>query len=60
MFESEKTEMKSRHGVVFCVSEKERDEAKDLVFVMMWCVGDLETDKEAGRREKEREDDEKV
>jgi len=63
--------MKLHHGVVFCVSEKERDEAGDLVFAMVWCVGDLETDEEAERFkkereealkrfEKEREDDEKV
>ena len=56
MFESEKIEMKSRHGVVFCVSEKERDEAEDLVFAMVWCVGDPVTDEEVERFEKEREE----
>jgi len=33
--------------MVFCVSEKERDEAKDVVFAMVLCVSDLERDEEA-------------
>jgi len=34
-------------NMVFCVSEKERDEAEELVFAMVWCVGDPKTDEEA-------------
>jgi len=55
---------------MFCVSEKERDEAEDVVFAMVLYVSDLERDEEAEevwerekklkRVEKEREDDEEV
>jgi len=41
--------------MVFCVSEKERDEAGDVVFVMVLCVSDSERDEEAEEFEKERE-----
>jgi len=32
--------------MVFCVSEKERDEAEDLVLAMVLCVSDPETEEE--------------
>jgi len=38
--------------MVFCVSEKEKYEAKDLVFAMVWCVGDPETNEEVERFKK--------
>jgi len=64
-------DVSNMRNMVFCVSEKERDETEDLVFAMVWCVSDPETDEEAERFErereealkrfeKEREDDEKV
>ena len=34
--------------MVFCVSEKERDEAEDVVFAIVLCVSDSERDEEAG------------
>jgi len=33
--------------IMFCVSEKERDEAEDVVFAMVLYVSDLERDEEA-------------